>query len=112
MNEKTVLSLNTDETETPRVKAEQPSLDFNEILKAPIFQYVSNILLTILKDKELRKYTLEKSLNHVRIEKYLQAGVVFTVIIASSLLASMDRFDSSMGVLFGTLIGYMYGKKG
>ena len=40
-----------------------------------------------------------------------QAGIVLVIIVATTCLSAHDKFDASLGVLFGTMIGYAFGKK-
>lgn len=61
--------------------------------------------------EDVKKYTLEKTTNHAAFEKWLQAGIIFVVIVAASILSYLGKFDTSLGVLFGTLVGYIFGKK-
>lgn len=72
--------------------------------------------------EEVKKATLDKSveqsklnigLTH-RVRKYLiilRGSVFAIVIIAASVLTYLGKFDSTLAVLFGTLVGYFFGKK-
>lgn len=55
--------------------------------------------------------TLDKSATNARVEKYIQATLILAVIVATSILVAIGRFEASVGVLFGTLVGYAFGKK-
>lgn len=55
--------------------------------------------------------TLDKSAVNVRVEKYIQALVILAVVVATSVLVYFGKFEASVGVLFGTLVGYAFGKK-
>jgi hypothetical protein len=55
--------------------------------------------------------TLDKSATNARVEKYIQAALILAVIVATSILVAIGKFEASVGVLFGTLIGYAFGKK-
>jgi hypothetical protein len=61
--------------------------------------------------EDVKKSTLEKTTSHAVFEKWLQAGIIFVVVVAASLLSYLGKFDTSLGVLFGTLVGYIFGKK-
>lgn len=61
--------------------------------------------------EDIKKSALETSANHAKFEKWLQVGIVGLVVIASSVLTYFGKFDSTIGVLFGTLVGYLFGKK-
>jgi hypothetical protein len=61
--------------------------------------------------ESIKHSTLDKSTGNVRVEKYIQAMVILAVVIATSVLVAFGKFESSVGVLFGTLVGYVFGKK-
>jgi hypothetical protein len=44
-------------------------------------------------------------------DKLFQALLVLAVLIAVTWLSWEDKFTPSLGVLFGSLVGYIYGKK-
>lgn len=83
----------------------------------PLFTYlqsqqgheIATRLLTIVED--VKKSTLEKTTSHAIFEKWLQAGIIFVVVVAASILSSLGKFDTSLGVLFGSLVGYIFGKR-
>lgn len=66
-------------------------------------------LLAIIED--IKKATIQTSTSHAKFEKWLQAGIVLVVVVAASTLTYVGKFDSTLGVLFGTLVGYLFGKK-
>lgn len=78
-------------------------------LKSPQGHEIATRLLSVVED--VKKSTLEKTTNHAVFEKWLQAGIIIAVVLASSLLSYLGKFDTSLGVLFGTLVGYIFGKK-
>ncbi|ALE39110.1 hypothetical protein KQY10_01570 [Leptospira interrogans] len=72
--------------------------------------------------EEIKKSTLDKNVemakinvgNHHKQRTYLiiQQTIVFvTIVISSICLAINDKFTPTIGILFGTLIGYFFGKK-
>jgi len=83
----------------------------------PLFNYlqsqqgheIATRLLSVVED--VKKSTLEKTTSHAAFEKWLQAGIIFIVVVAASFLSYLGKFDTSLGVLFGTLVGYIFGKK-
>ncbi len=83
----------------------------------PLFTYlqsqqgheIATRLLSVVED--VKKSTLEKTTSHAAFEKWLQAGIIFVVVVASSTLSYLGKFDTSLGVLFGTMVGYIFGKK-
>lgn len=61
--------------------------------------------------EDIKKATLEKTSSHAKFEKWLQVLIIAIVVVSSSVLTYFGKFDSSVGVLFGTLVGYLFGKK-
>lgn len=78
-------------------------------LQSPQGHEIAARLLSVVED--VKKSTLEKTTSHAAFEKWLQAGIIFIVVLAASLLSYLGKFDTSLGVLFGTLVGYIFGKK-
>ena len=83
----------------------------------PFFSYlesekgheIASRTLKIIED--IKKATLENTYSHASFEKWLQVLIIAMVIAASSVLTYFGKFDSTIGVLFGTLVGYLFGKK-
>jgi hypothetical protein len=101
-------------TSTELAKCEEPQdeTDFQPLftyLQSPQGHEIATRLLSVVED--VKKSTLEKSTSHAIFEKWLQAGIIFVVVIAASLLSYFGKFDTSLGVLFGTMVGYIFGKK-
>jgi|SRR5450830_122701 len=61
--------------------------------------------------EDVKKAALEKSSSHAIFEKWMQFGVVIVVVLAASILSYFGKFETSVGVLFGTLVGYIFGKR-
>ena len=80
----------------------QPLLTY---LQSPQGHEIATRLLSVVED--VKKSTLEKTTSHAVFEKWLQAGIIFVVVVAASLLSYLGKFDTSLGVLFGTLVGYI-----
>ncbi len=78
-------------------------------LQSPQGHEIATRLLSIVED--VKKSTLEKTTSHAAFEKWLQAGIIFIVVVAASTLSYLGKFDTSLGVLFGTMVGYIFGKK-
>ncbi len=83
----------------------------------PFFEYLKSdkgheiLSRTIKIFEDIKIATLEKSTSHAKFEKWIQGLIVIIVIVATSILTYLGKFDSSIGVLFGTLVGYLFGKK-
>ncbi len=84
----------------------QPFLNY---LQSEQGHEIASRVLKIIED--VKKATLEKTTSHATFEKWLQAGIVVVVVGAASGLSYFGKFDTSLGVLFGTLVGYIFGKK-
>lgn len=101
-----------DLSQAPSKINNEPSSDLKIIadyLKSPQGHELTSRLLAVVED--IKKSSLDKSSSHAAFEKWLQAGIIFLVVIASSALAYLGKFDTSLGVLFGSLVGYIFGKK-
>lgn len=55
--------------------------------------------------------TLDKAATNTRVEKVAQVIIILAVISATTYLVVSGKFEASVGVLFGTLVGYVFGKK-
>ena len=84
---------------------------------SPFFEYlktsqghevVTRILDTV---DDVKKATISQTTTHVKIEKWVQLAIILAVVGATSILTAMDKFDPSVGVLFGTLVGYLFGRR-
>ena len=84
----------------------QPFLNY---LQSPQGHEIASRILTVVED--IKKATLEKTTSHAAFEKWLQAGIIVIVVLASAILSYLGKFDTSLGVLFGTMVGYIFGKK-
>jgi hypothetical protein len=82
---------------------------FFEYLKSEKGHEVTSRVLAIFED--LKKAALARSSEHAKFERTLQAGIVLVVVVAASLLTYFAKFDASLGVLFGTLVGYLFGRR-
>lgn len=97
--------------------SEEEYVEDDEIDLSPVVEYLSTAngheiasrILTIFED--VKKSTLERNASHAKFEKWLQVAIIVLVIGASTWLTVIDKFDSTIGVLFGTLVGYLFGKK-
>lgn len=88
------------------------SIDFNpflDYLQTDKGHELASRTIGIVED--IKKATLEKSSDHAKFEKWMQFGVIIVVVVAASLLSYFGKFETSIGVLFGTLVGYIFGKR-
>lgn len=61
--------------------------------------------------EDIKKSTLENKVSHAKFEKWVQFGIIMIVVLASSILTYIGKFDSTIAVLFGTMVGYLFGRK-
>ncbi len=91
---------------------EEEGVDFSplfEYLKTEQGHQLASRIVGIVED--VKKATLEKSSTHAIFEKWVQAAVIVVVVVAASVLSYFGKFETSIGVLFGTLVGYIFGKR-
>lgn len=82
---------------------------FFDYLRTPQGHEVATRVLGIFDD--LKRAALGHSARQVTLEKVFQIVIVTTVVAAATWLAVVDKFSVPVGVLFGTLVGYIFGKK-
>lgn len=59
----------------------------------------------------MRKATMDLTVKQAIAEKWFQATIITVVVVASTALAVLDKFSAPLGLLFGTLIGFVFGKR-
>jgi uncharacterized membrane protein required for colicin V production len=52
-----------------------------------------------------------KSASHAIFVKRLQGAIIVSVITATSIFSYLGKFETAVGMLFGTLAGYIFGRK-
>jgi hypothetical protein len=82
---------------------------FFDYLKTDRGHEVVTRILSIIED--VKKATIEKSASHAIFEKWLQAGIIIVVVVATSALTYLGKFEPSVAVLFGILVGYIFGRR-
>jgi hypothetical protein len=107
--------MNQDTELIPREELPPPSPAETEVksffvyLQSPQGHEIAARVLSVVED--IKKSALEKTTSHAKFEKWLQAGIIFIVVVAATFLSYIGKFDTSLGVLFGTLVGYIFGKR-
>jgi hypothetical protein len=66
---------------------------------------------TLDKNADISIKQIELARIHRRNTQILQGLIIAGVILATSFLVYHGKFDSTVGVLFGTLIGYIFGRR-
>ena len=67
--------------------------------------------VTLDRNAELSKLQMEATKDHRKNTMIFQGMIIIAVIGATVALVLSGKFDSTVGVLFGTLIGYIFGKR-
>ena len=62
--------------------------------------------------EDLQKNTVDKSVERIKFDRYFQVSIILAVILATSILTWFGKFDSTVAVLFGAVVGYLFGKRG
>lgn len=77
------------------------------------FNYIKSQEFQRIVHELISAYTEKNKIEGIKSsrDKKLQFVIVTSVIIASSVLSYFGKFDTSLGVVFGTLVGYIFGKK-
>ncbi len=61
--------------------------------------------------EQLVKSKVTQDATNLRFDKWLQVIIVVAVVLASAVLAALDKFSPTVGVLLGALVGYVFGKR-
>lgn len=81
-----------------------------EYLKTEKGHQLATKVIGILDD--IKKAFLGKTAGQTLIEKWQLALSISVIVFAVTLLTLFDKLDPSVAILFGTLFGYLIGKKG
>jgi hypothetical protein len=106
----------------PLVKKEE-DVDFSslfEYLKSPQGHDIASRIVGLVEG--LKKATLDRTADlsvkqldaaqvHRKNTHLLQAGAMLMIVAASTILVLYSKFDTSVGVLFGSIMGYIFGKR-
>ena len=110
MSENTeVLAVKDEDQDLQQTDEAVSSEPFFEYLKSAQGHEIAQRIIAFFED--IKKATLERTTDHAKFEKLLQVSIIIVVVLATSILTGLGKFDSSVGVLFGTLVGYLFGKK-
>lgn len=93
----------------PEEEEESDFYPFFDYLQSDKGHEVTSRILRIFED--LKKVAIEKNVSHAKFERIMQVSVISGVVLAASFLTYFGKFDTSVGVLFGTLVGYLFGKR-
>ena len=99
-----------DEVQLPATKEEtetEPS-PFFEWLQTDKGHEIAGRMMTIIED--LKRRGLEKSSTMAMVEAVGRYAVVIIAIVVAAYLAWHGKLDSTVSMLFGTLVGFFFGK--
>lgn len=112
----------TDQQQEGEIEQDYPFLGemFFDYLKSDQGKELAGRIVTLF--EEIKKATLDKNAriaekNVDNIHSFntrfqiIQAIVYIVVILASGTLAYLDKFSPAVGLLFGTIIGYFFGRR-
>lgn len=99
---------------------EQDATDLFDYLKSQQGHELASRIITLI--EEVKKTTLDKNVEHSRINMELEHKhrrnylIVLTIVVAATVISAtfltyFGKFDSPIGVLFGTLVGYFFGRR-
>lgn len=94
-----------------------PASKADEINLSPFFSYLGTERGHEIAKKffdifeGVKRFGMRQSSTHTVVEVIAKYLVFAGVVGGAVYLSSIGKFDSSVGVLFGTLIGYLFGKK-
>ena len=97
--------------DNPITKKEDDDFDLTSFwayLGTPAGHEVATRIVAIF--EALRHAGMDRNAALQKTETYLRYGMVLAVIVAAVYLSINDKFDSTIGVLFGTLIGFFFGR--
>lgn len=95
--------------------AEEPSEE--EVDVSPLFEYLKSDqgheiavrIVGIIDD--VKRASIDRNFAYAKYGTLVSAGIVVSVILASGVLAYLQKFDTPIALLFGTVVGYFFGKK-
>ncbi len=60
--------------------------------------------------EDVKKAAVDKSYSNVKFNRWMEAGIIVVVITATVLLSILDKLTPTVGILFGSIVGYFFGK--
>lgn len=97
---------NARDIEEPSPTPESPLLEY---LRSDNGHEIALKIVGIVDD--IKKASLEKNHSYARYGIAASASIVIAVVLAAGFLAYFDKFDSPIAILFGTVVGYFFGKR-
>lgn len=100
--------MNEDKHQETEVDADPNSLV--EYLKTEKGHQLASKIIGIVED--LKKAFLNKKASQTAVERWQLAIAITVIVVAVTVLTLFNRLDPSVAILFGTIFGYLIGKKG
>lgn len=98
-------------------RSENDDVGDDECVETTAFDYlqthqgheVAQRLMTIF--EKLADAKVNRDAAAAKLERYIQVGIIVLVVAASTTLAIVDKFNATIGLLFGSLVGYVLGRR-
>ncbi|GAB5562816.1 MAG: hypothetical protein SynsKO_44630 [Synoicihabitans sp.] len=95
---------------------QQPSDKEEEIDLTPFLAYLQSEkghelaarIVSLIEDT--KRVTIDKTYSNAKFNRWMEAGVIVVVIIATVLLSFYDKLNPTVGVVLGSVVGYFFGK--
>jgi hypothetical protein len=108
------------ERQSDKEEIEPEPFPLLEYLKSPQGHELASRIVTLI--EEIKKVTLDKGAEQTKLSieltnRYrrnliiLQGAVFVIAILSASILSYYDKFNTALGILFGTLVGYFFGRE-
>lgn len=104
-NNETVIE-DIDQEQNMQYQQQSPLLDF---LASTNGAQIANQMIDAFKGLQVEGNKAQVAIS--KFDKLMTCVLVIIVVIAVTCLTYFDKFTPSIGVLFGSLVGYIYGKK-
>lgn len=110
MKENEVVNLKAQDTGADATEEEEWDLTpFWSYLKTPQGHEVAQRVIGIIED--IKKLSLERNSSHKSWDTVAKYSIIAAVVVAVGLLSYFEKLDPTTGMLFGTIVGYFFGKK-
>lgn len=103
-------------TITQAVAVNPPAKPGDDIDFGPFFSYLQSVqghevvtrILGMVED--VKKLALEKHVDQVKHNRWLEASVIVFVVGAICILSALDKLTTPAGIALGTIVGYFFAR--